>query len=186
MFISLLSHLVCAWFAFALPAYNTYKALAHNQQTNPSYWIVIALFVAFENTLGLVLSWFPFYWELRTIFLLYISLPQTQGFIYVYSTFLEPWLSSNEAGFDEALASAQNNTIAFCRTRITAFLDLVWSILNNTPVSAPPGDVQKHPRDHLTDLWAAYSPFVLGAFAAKDTSDAHVTSNPYSVNGDSS
>lgn len=51
-----------AWFAFALPCYSTYKALAHSAsadtlQALAMYWAVIGAFVAFEQTLGLFLSW---------------------------------------------------------------------------------------------------------------------------------
>ncbi|KAG8219669.1 TB2/DP1, HVA22 family-domain-containing protein [Butyriboletus roseoflavus] len=185
-----------AWFAFALPCYSTYKALAHAASANTlqalsMYWAVIGAFIAFEQTLGLFLSWLPFYWELRTIFLLYLSLPQTQGSVYVYKTYFEPWCSKNEADLDAAMASAQSNAIVFCRTRIAALVDLVWSFLNKTSVSAqspPSGDAHKpaYPVDQLKDLWAAYGPRVLATFAPKDTSDGHVSSGcheePYSAN----
>ncbi|KAF8560211.1 hypothetical protein OG21DRAFT_1502545 [Imleria badia] len=185
MLISLASQFIGAWFAFALPSYATYKALAHSApadtlQALSTYWAVIGAFIAFEHTLGLFLSWLPFYWELRTIFLLYISLPQTQGSVYVYKTLLEPWFAKNEADLDAVLTSAQTNTIDFCRTRITALFDLVGSALNKTPVagqSTPTGDAQKPAIsvDNLKGLWANYGPSVLAAFAPKDTSDAHVS-----------
>lgn len=51
-----------AWFAFALPCYSTYKALTHSPsadtlQALSTYWAVVGAFVAFEQTLGLFLSW---------------------------------------------------------------------------------------------------------------------------------
>jgi receptor expression-enhancing protein 1/2/3/4 len=193
MFMSLVSHILCAWFAFALPSYSTYKALAHSAsadtlQALSTYWAVIGAFLAFEQSLGLFLSWLPFYWELRTVFLLYISLPQTQGSTYVYKTCLEPWFSKNEADLDVAMVSAQTNVVAFCRTRIAALLDFVWSFLNNTPVSGqstPDGDAQKPAAaltisvDHLKGLWTTYGPSVLAAFAPKDTTDAHASSGAH-------
>lgn len=57
------SHPSCsAWFAFALPSYSTYKALAHSAsadtlQALSTYWAVIGAFIAFEQSLGLFLSW---------------------------------------------------------------------------------------------------------------------------------
>lgn len=77
------------------------------------------------------------------------------------------------------MVSAQTNVIAFGRTRIAALLDLVWSFLNKTPVSAHNGDTQKPASsltisaDHLKGLWTTYGPSVLAAFAPKDTTDAH-------------
>lgn len=96
----------------------------------------------------------------------------------------------HEADLDVTMASAQSGAIAFCRTRIAALVDLVWSFLNKTPVSAesPNGDAHKpaYPVDQLKGLWTAYGPSVLAAFAPKDTNDAHVSSSsheePYSVN----
>ena len=78
MFVSLLSRLLwyvrprpsaprsssppSAWFAFALPCYSTYKALAHSAsadalQALSMYWALIGAFTAFEQTLGLFCSW---------------------------------------------------------------------------------------------------------------------------------
>ncbi|KAH0838171.1 TB2/DP1, HVA22 family-domain-containing protein [Lanmaoa asiatica] len=192
MFISLISHLLCAWFAFVLPCYSTYKALAHSAPADTLrplavYWAVIGAFTAFEQTFGLFLSWLPFYWELRTIFLLYLSLPQTQGSAYVYETFMEPWCLKNEADLDAAMASAQTNAIAFCRTRIAALVDLFWSFVNKTPGSAQSGDAHKPfatPVDQLRGFWTAYGPSAVAAFAPRDTSgsSSHEVHKPYSAN----
>ena len=112
-----------------------------------------------------------------------------QGYVYVYKTLLEPWLAKNEADLDLAMISAQTNTIAFCRTRITALVDLVWRFLNKSHESPATGDAQKPPVsvDHIKGLWTTYGPSVLAAFAPKDTSEAHVSAtreetHPYSAN----
>jgi len=170
MFISLLSHVLCAWFAFALPAYATYKALAHSPsldtlQALSVYWAVIGAFVAVEQTLGSFLSWLPFYWELRTVFLLYISLPQTNGAPYVYKTLLEPWLLKNERDIDDAMTSAQSNVVAFCQTRFAALVDLVRSQLDKSGQGMSNGNAHG-PLDNLKSLIAAFAP--------KDPSDSHV------------
>lgn len=94
----------------------------------------------------------------------------------------------HEADLDTAMASAQSNAIVFCRTRIAALVDLVWSFLNKTPVSAPNEDAYNpaYLVDKLKGLWSAYGPSVLAAFAPKDMNDAHVSNGshgePYSVN----
>lgn len=75
------------------------------------------------------------------------------------------------------MASAQSNAIAFCRVRIVAFVDLVWSFLNKPHLSAQSslnGDAHK-PVDQLKGLWTA-----VAAFAPRETSDAH--REPYSAN----
>lgn len=60
------------------------------------YWTCVGAFVAFENLAEWFVSWYvprlydkishshpailrlPFYWEFRTLFLLFLALPQTQ------------------------------------------------------------------------------------------------------------
>lgn len=72
------------------------------------YWSVVGAFVALEYVAEWVISWyvhlfqnhcqsaefvvrFPFYWELKTLFLLYLALPQTQvSSLLVIRTYMEP------------------------------------------------------------------------------------------------
>ena len=52
-----------AWFAFLLPSYATWKALAHRPVSEPElerwcmYWAVVGAFVAFEYVTGWLLDW---------------------------------------------------------------------------------------------------------------------------------
>ena len=52
-----------AWFAFLLPSYATWKALAHRPVSEPDlerwcmYWAVVGAFVAFEYVTGWILDW---------------------------------------------------------------------------------------------------------------------------------
>ncbi|EGO30576.1 hypothetical protein SERLADRAFT_375777 [Serpula lacrymans var. lacrymans S7.9] len=63
MFMSLISHLLCSWFAFLLPCYSTFKALSNRPGTEPDlerlsmYWAIVGIFVAIESSIGLLLSW---------------------------------------------------------------------------------------------------------------------------------
>ncbi|KAF8973567.1 TB2/DP1, HVA22 family-domain-containing protein [Flammula alnicola] len=90
MFMSTISRLLSAWFAFLLPCYATYKALSSRPLSEPDlhkwsmYWSVIGAFIAFEYVAEWMVSWLPFYWELKTLFLLYLSLPQTQVHRFVF------------------------------------------------------------------------------------------------------
>ena len=92
-----------AWFAFFLPSYATFKTLSNRPiseselQQWAMYWSVIGAFVAFEYVAEWFITWYavfstsylekwylillkriPFYWEVKTLFLLFLSLPQTQ------------------------------------------------------------------------------------------------------------
>ncbi|TFY70921.1 hypothetical protein EVG20_g2085 [Dentipellis fragilis] len=141
MFMSLLSHLLSGWFAFLLPSYKTFKALKHRPVSEPelerwtTYWAIVGLFVAFEYSAEWLLSWFPFYWELKTTFLLYLSLPQLEGSSYIYKNYLEPYLNKNEVQIDAAIQSAQTETLAFVQTRLVWLWEIVWGLINKTPVA---------------------------------------------------
>jgi len=173
----MISHLLCAWFAFLLPSYSTYKALSSplsgELQDLSMYWAVIGAFIAAETTIGPFVSWLPFYWEIRTLFLLYISLPQIQGSTYIYKAYLEPFLAKNETELDSGIASAQTNILAFLQSRISMLIDFLWNILNKTPInirSAGEGQSGQQPYgtaslESMKGLWAAYGPAVFGGLS---------------------
>ncbi|KIJ21914.1 hypothetical protein PAXINDRAFT_165251 [Paxillus involutus ATCC 200175] len=178
MLMSLVSHLLCSWFAFLLPCYSTYKALSRalspgELERLSMYWAVIGAFIAVEQSVGPLISWLPFYWEVRTLFLLYISLPQTQGSTYIYKGYFEPFCAKNEADLDAGITAAQSNTIAFCRARISTLIDILWSLLNKAPITKQSFTVGEGERsgvpgvglDQLKNIWSAYRPAVLAAFA---------------------
>ncbi|OJA16141.1 hypothetical protein AZE42_00052, partial [Rhizopogon vesiculosus] len=179
MLMSMISHLLCAWFAFLLPSYSTYKALSSplsgELQNLSMYWAVIGTFIAAETTIGPFVSWLPFYWEIRTLFLLYISLPQIQGSTYIYKAYLEPFCAKNESELDSSIASAQTNILAFLQSRISMLIDFLWSILNKTPITMRPqaaseGQSGQQPYgtyslESMKGLWTAYGPAVFGGLS---------------------
>ncbi|KIM47844.1 hypothetical protein M413DRAFT_22437 [Hebeloma cylindrosporum] len=145
MFMSTISRVLCAWFAFLLPCYATFKALSHRPISEPDlhkwamYWAVIGAFVAFEYLAEWLISWLPFYWEIKTIFLLFLSLPQTQGSTYVYNTYLQPFLLRNETDLDAGIVTIQRNILTFIQGKLSAAWDLVVSNRNAQTQSANPG-----------------------------------------------
>ncbi|KAG0704351.1 TB2/DP1, HVA22 family-domain-containing protein [Suillus ampliporus] len=176
MLMSMVSHLLCAWFAFLLPSYSTYKALSSplsgELQSLSMYWAVIGAFIAIESTVGPFVSWLPFYWETRTLFLLYLSLPQIQGSTYIYKSYLEPFCSKNEAELDSGIASAQTNVLGFLQSRISMLIDLLWTILNKTPITKQPQGAregqpgqQPYSLESMKGLWTSYGPAILGGLS---------------------
>lgn len=176
MLMSMVSHLLCAWFAFLLPSYSTYKALSSplsgELQSLSMYWAVVGAFIAIESTIGSFVSWLPFYWEARTLFLLYLSLPQIQGSTYIYKTYLEPFCSKNEAELDSGIASAQDNVLGFLQSRISMLIDLLWTILNKTPITKQPQAAregqpgqQPYSLESVKGLWTSYGPTIMGALS---------------------
>ncbi|KYQ54149.1 Receptor expression-enhancing protein 1 [Trachymyrmex zeteki] len=71
------------------------------------YWIVFALFTCAETFTDVFFSfWFPFYYEIKIILVLWLLSPATKGSSILYRRFVHPALIRREAEIDEALARA--------------------------------------------------------------------------------
>ncbi|KAJ7492786.1 TB2/DP1, HVA22 family-domain-containing protein [Mycena latifolia] len=133
---TIVSHLLSAWFCFLIPSYGTYKALSHRPVSEPElerwsqYWAVVGIVVAFEYLAEFLISWLPFYWELKTFFLLFLSLPQTQGSTYIYATYLQPFFSKNEVELDAGILSIQRKTLVFAQERLATLWQILVGVLN--------------------------------------------------------
>lgn len=61
------------------------------------YWIVFALFTCAETVTDLFLSfWFPFYYEIKIILVVYLLSPATKGSSILYRKFVHPTLTRRE------------------------------------------------------------------------------------------
>ncbi|PWN22096.1 protein YOP1 [Microstroma glucosiphilum] len=79
---------------FAAPAYFSMKALESPQPQDDvqwlTYWVVFGAFTFAESFVNVILYWFPFYYTIKTLVVLYLMLPQTQGAKVVYARVLRP------------------------------------------------------------------------------------------------
>jgi receptor expression-enhancing protein 5/6 len=79
---------------FVVPGYLSLKALstasAKDDTELLTYWVVFAFLNVIEFWSKAILYWVPFYWFMKTIFLLYLALPQFGGAQVVYSTVVKP------------------------------------------------------------------------------------------------
>jgi receptor expression-enhancing protein 1/2/3/4 len=100
---------------------------------------------------------------MRTVFLLFLSLPQfkarsfffffpianklkviltccflfiPQGSTYVYKAYLEPFLIQNESDIDASIASARDETVHFIHSRLSSLWDILYSLLSKTPITS--------------------------------------------------
>ncbi|KAL1748584.1 TB2/DP1, HVA22 family-domain-containing protein [Schizophyllum fasciatum] len=175
MLMSLLSHLLCAWFAFLLPCFRTWRALAHRPLSEQDvaqyaqYWVVMGAFMTFEYTLETFISWIPFYWELKTLFLLFLSLPQLSGSTWVYNTYISPYFTKNEADIDKSIAAVQSNTVAFLTDKLSGLWGMVQGGVSkaNAQAAAQQGQAQPptaaaSPVQTAMNLWNSYGPAVTG------------------------
>lgn len=125
----------------------------------------------------------PFYYTLKTIFLLYLALPQTHGATYLYSAHLRPFFAAHEREIDSALAQLKTYIYASLQRVLRSAWEHVSGTLRqmNVPIpasgpaadaqagAAPPpslGDPVSGPAQLVSGLWGTYGPSVLASGAA--------------------
>uniref|UniRef100_A0A4W5KX48 Receptor expression-enhancing protein n=1 Tax=Hucho hucho TaxID=62062 RepID=A0A4W5KX48_9TELE len=74
------------------------------------YWIVFALFTTVETLTDLFMSWFPFYFELKIAFVIWLLSPYTKGSSVLYRKFVHPTLSNKEKEIDEYITQAKDRS----------------------------------------------------------------------------
>ncbi|MED6254079.1 Receptor expression-enhancing protein 2 [Ataeniobius toweri] len=110
----IISRIVVLAFGTLYPAYSSYKAVKTKNVKEyvkwMMYWIVFALFSTAETATDLLLSWFPFYFELKIAFVIWLLSPYTKGSSVLYRKFVHPTLSNKEKEIDEYIAQAKDRS----------------------------------------------------------------------------
>ncbi|XP_063303312.1 receptor expression-enhancing protein 2 isoform X1 [Pelobates fuscus] len=110
----IISRLVVLVFGTLYPAYSSYKAVKTKNVKEyvkwMMYWIVFAFFSTAETLTDIILSWFPFYFELKIAFVIWLLSPYTKGSSVLYRKFVHPTLSSKEKEIDEYIAQARDKS----------------------------------------------------------------------------
>ncbi|KAI3618470.1 hypothetical protein CBS9595_002833 [Malassezia furfur] len=79
---------------FFIPSYFSLAALETPQPQDDvqwlTYWVVFGFFTFIESFVSVVLYWFPFYYTFKTLAIVWLILPQTQGAKLVYHKALRP------------------------------------------------------------------------------------------------
>ena len=130
----------------------------------------------------------PFYFTLKTLFLLYLVLPQTRGSSYIYANHLSPFFRSHEAQIDATLASVRAKIYAFFQARFRALWDSVSSasglqreatLSRALDASVPPTlhDPASGPAQLFSSLWSSYGPGIIATGAALLRQTAAGTTN---------
>ncbi|XP_067899016.1 receptor expression-enhancing protein 2-like [Heterodontus francisci] len=110
----MISRLVVLIFGTLYPAYSSYKAVKTKNVKEyvkwMMYWIVFAFFTTAETLTDIILSWFPFYFELKIAFVIWLLSPYTKGSSVLYRKFVHPTLSSKEKEIDEYISQAKDRS----------------------------------------------------------------------------
>ncbi|XP_028548362.1 putative HVA22-like protein g [Dendrobium catenatum] len=115
---------------YAYPAYECYKTVELNRPEIEQllfwcqYWILVAVLAVFERVGDALISWLPLYGEFKLVFFVYLWHPKTKGTTYIYSTFIQPYMSKHENKIDRTLLEL--------RTRANDLASQYWqNVLSN-------------------------------------------------------
>ncbi|KTW27357.1 hypothetical protein T552_02336 [Pneumocystis carinii B80] len=77
-----------------IPMYYSVLAIESSNKANNiqwlSYWVIYGFLILIEHYEQSLLYWLPFYYFFKSIFILYLSLPQFNGAQTIYWTFFHP------------------------------------------------------------------------------------------------
>ncbi|KAF9433270.1 receptor accessory protein 4 [Entomortierella beljakovae] len=114
------------------PAYASYKAISSGNNTRLTawlmYWTVMGIFSLVEFVLDTFVFWFPFYYEIKLLFVLWMILPQTQGSIYLYQAVVDPYLAEHEHDIDKALQDMQKQAMAMGMVYIKRAIQMLQNL----------------------------------------------------------
>lgn len=132
---------------------------------------------------------------MKTLFLLYLALPQTQGASYLYKFHLQPFLDTHEAEIDATLLRYKGFAYRYIQDRVRTLWDLILASMGQAPAARPeaaaeqpginPGaappptlqDPASGPLQMLGGLWRAYGPAIVATGAAAFQQTAQTTRN---------
>ncbi|KAG0271030.1 ER membrane protein DP1/Yop1 [Linnemannia exigua] len=91
---------------FVYPAYRSFKALESPEKEDDkqwlTYWTVYGFVSIIESFTDVLLYWFPFYFFLKTVFLLWLMIPSFNGAVTIYNRVLRPFLVQHKNEIDSS------------------------------------------------------------------------------------
>ncbi|KAG1737551.1 TB2/DP1, HVA22 family-domain-containing protein [Suillus paluster] len=171
---------------FLYPGYASYKTLSQRPASEEDlerwlmYWSVLGCIVGVEYLAEWLVSWIPFYYLIKTLFLLYLALPQTRGSSYLYINHLQPFFHTHESQIDATLASFKSRVYTFIHDRFRTLWDAVAAAIGQqqqanfapaggvTDNGAPPtlADPASGPAQLVRGLWRSYGPTIVASGTA--------------------
>ncbi|KAF9011966.1 TB2/DP1, HVA22 family-domain-containing protein [Cyathus striatus] len=173
------SRIISSLAVFIYPGYASYKTLSQRPASEEElerwlmYWSVLGCVVGVEYVAEWLVSWIPFYYTVKTIFLLYLALPQTQGSSYLYLHHLQPFFRTHESQIDATLVQLKTKVYAFLQDRVRLLWEHVSSTVGAAQAAPPqqPGQPQQEntasgPAQLVSSLWTSFGPGILANGAA--------------------
>ncbi|KAF7795707.1 hypothetical protein EIP86_006872 [Pleurotus ostreatoroseus] len=147
MLFYLLFRIISAVFVFLYPGYASYKTLSQRPASEAElerwlmYWSVLGCVVSVEYIAEWLVCWLPFYYPLKTLFLLYLALPQTTGSSWIYTTRLQPFFAAHESEIDSALSRLKRVAYNYVQRLLRSAWGQVSASVGQTPAAETRADV---------------------------------------------
>ncbi|KAF2355006.1 TB2/DP1/HVA22-related protein, partial [Trinorchestia longiramus] len=103
-----LAQLISNLVGFLYPAYCSIKALETSVKADDTkwltYWVVFASFSLLDTFSGFLISWIPFYWLAKVLFLVWcFSSSEYNGSVIIYHKVILPFFKKHEKKIDSAM-----------------------------------------------------------------------------------
>lgn len=116
------AELVCNVVGFLYPAYVSIKAIeSHSKEDDTqwlTYWVVFALLNCVEFASDVIVGWFPIYWLVKCLGMLYLYLPMTMGAQKLYTRFIRPFVLKHQGTIDSKIGAAMGKANEAIRAEI--------------------------------------------------------------------
>jgi receptor expression-enhancing protein 5/6 len=107
----------CTVVGIGFPVYSTHKAIETNNHTEQEewlvYWAAYGCFSVAEVFSDKLLSWCPFYYHAKFVFLVWLQLPKNFGARHLYSSLLRPLLLKHHVRLDRIVDGTRNEMNKF-------------------------------------------------------------------------
>eukprot|EP01041_Mallomonas_annulata_P004809 gene4809-9590_t len=125
-----ISKVLLSLFGYIFPALSSAQAVVTNDEDGLrewlTYWSVFSCFYFVEAWFDAVLYRFPFYYEMKIISVLWLTLPRFQGAFRIYTYAIQPYFEANEHIIDKQI----NDITDEFKIRATRQLrNIIWQIL---------------------------------------------------------
>ncbi|KAJ8659930.1 hypothetical protein O0I10_004523 [Lichtheimia ornata] len=105
IFFNLAGKFLTSLISWAYPAYASFKAIESSSSADDKqwlvYWTVIGFVQLVEFFAGIILYYFPMFYLIKTLFVLWLALPQFRGAEVLYGRFLRPYLLNAQSDIDK-------------------------------------------------------------------------------------
>jgi len=142
---------------------------------------VMACVVGFEYLAEWLVRWIPLYYFFKTIFLMFLALPQTQGSSFIYQVHLGPLLHAHETQIDAALTKFKVKIYEFIQEKLRILWNQVAGSAGATSAATQAGgasgavgaanpptmsDPLSGAAQMVSGLWSTYAPAIIANGAA--------------------